>query len=185
METIQTALYEDPLVIYIGLGCIGALGLICFGFKRTFKSARPLFLAILAAAAVFAISTLVVTEREQIVAVCDQIALAINDDRPGDVEPFIDETFIGLGKKMPISKKAAAGHIASQIKSYQITGVKYKILKLDILEGAADMQVRTDFVSGKLPIRRLEWDVTWIKRSDKWLIQKVNSRLGLYSAQGR
>ncbi len=185
MEAMQTALFEDPLAIYIGLGCIAAIGLVYFGFQGTFKSARPLFFAIFAAAAVFAISTLVVTEREKIVSVCDQIAAAINEDRPGDVGRFLDENFSGPGKKTPISRKAASGHIAHQLKYYQVTSVKYKTLKLDLRSGAADMRVYTDVVSGKLPVTRLLWDVTWIKRSDRWLIQKVDCGLGQYSAQDR
>jgi hypothetical protein len=185
MEAIQTALYEDPLAIYISLGCIGTIGLIYFGFQRTFRSARPLIFTIFAAAAVFAISTLVVTEREKIVAVCDQIAAAINEDRPGDIDPFIAEDFIGPGRTTPLARRPDTGYIAQQIKIYQVTSVKYRILKLDLREGAADMRVFTNVVGGRLPITRMIWDVTWLKRSDRWLIQKIDYHVGQHSGQDR
>ena len=144
MESIQTALFEEPLVIYIILGIIAIVGLVIFKKQRTRKSARTLLLALASGAAVFAISTLVVTDREQIYAATDEIALAINSDNIQSVERFIDDDFAAKG---PYATRAKAIRwIKHNIKQFEITNVTLTIISLDIPSDQAEMQIISDII---------------------------------------
>ena len=90
MEALQTALFENPLGIYIALAIVAVLGLISYQNWRTFKSAWLTIVALIAGATVFTVSTLVVTDREKIRAACDEIAKALNNRNMLIVEHFLD-----------------------------------------------------------------------------------------------
>ncbi|MBT3200110.1 MAG: hypothetical protein HN350_09355 [Phycisphaerales bacterium] len=172
MESIQTALFEEPLTIYIVLGIIAIVGLVIFRRQRTRKSARTLLFALASAAVVFAISTLVVTDREQIRAAVDEIGLAINSDNVQAVERFIDDDFSATS---PYSTRAKAIHwIKRNIKQYEITNVTLKILSLDITNDQAEMQIISDVNTKTIPLMRFPWDVKWTKRSGQWRILNVS-----------
>jgi len=185
MEAIETAFFEDPTPIYIALASIAVLGLVVFAFQGKFKSAWPTYLAIAAGIAVFAISESVVTQRERIVEVCDKIAAAVNNQAVEDIGPFLDKDFIGPEKGKTQGRQKALRLFAEQLKYYQVKSASYKILELEIDRDIAKMLVQTDIRSEVIPLMRVQWDVTWIKQADQWLVQKACARLGEYSSPNR
>ena len=160
MEALQTALFEDPLGIYIALSIVAVLGLVSFLTWRTLKSAWPAAAALLAGAAVFAISTLVVTDREQIRTNCDEMIKAVNSRNMLIVEHFLDKDFAGQGRYE--TRKQAIARLARDLKEYGITGVKHRILDLNVRDDLATMAVCSDITSKRIPAMRLHWSVIWI-----------------------
>jgi len=173
MEAVETALFENPTAIYVILGFFAVVGLINFGFKGTARSACLVYIAILAGAAVWGISTWVVTDREQIRAACGQIAEAVPKGDMSAFEQFLDAEFVGPRER---SRKQAIDWLTKQMKETAVTSVRYRMLELEIDAGRAETQIRTDIVTNPPPGVRMEWEATWIKRPDGWRILKAAGR---------
>ena len=172
MEALKIALFENPLGIYIALAMIGALGLVSYQNWRTFKSAWPTVVALVVGAAVFTISTLVVTDREQIRAACEKIANATSSRNTVIVEFLLDKDFTGLSETQTPGN--AIRRLDSELKTYRVTDVRYKILELNVRNDMATMLVRSDITSETVPAMRMNWRIIWIKRSTGWLVYKVS-----------
>ena len=172
MEALKIALFKNPLGIYIALAIVGVLGLVSYQNWRTFKSAWPTAVALIVGAAVFTVSTLVVTDREQIGAACEKIANAISNRNTVVVEFLLDEEFTGLSETQ--TRKKAIRRLDSDLKAYGVTGVKFKILDLNVRDSLANMLVRSDITSETIPAMRLNWRVIWIKRPTGWLVYRVS-----------
>jgi hypothetical protein len=175
MEALQTVLFENPLGIYIALAVFGALGLVSYQNLRTIRSARPTTFALVAAAAVFAISTLVVTDREAILAKSDDIAIAINTGDLIALEFSLADDFAGPDK-YPTRKKAISW-LAKNIEKYEITSVKFKVLDLEVRDDLATMSLQTDVSSELVSPMRLNWLVVWAKRSAGWVVSNASGPL--------
>ena len=171
MEALQTALFENPLGIYIALAIVAALGLVSYQNWRTFKSAWPTAIALVAGAVVFTVSTLVVTDREKIRDNCEKIVNAVNGRNMLVVEHFLDKDF--AGEQQYQTRDKAIRRLACNLDDYRVTGVKHKILDLNVRDNLATMVVRGDITSETIPVMRLNWRVIWIKRSRGWLVYKV------------
>jgi len=171
MDPLQTALFENPLGIYIALAIFGALGLVSYQNWRTFKSLWPTVIALIAGAMVFAVSTLIVTDREQIRANCAEIAKAVNSRNMLIVERFLDKDFAGQGR-YPTRDKAI-DRLARDLEEHRVTGVELRILNLNARDQLATMLVRSDVTSDTIPVMRLNWRVIWIKRPTGWLVYKT------------
>ena len=176
MEALKTSLFENPLGIYIALAIIGALGLVSYHTWRTFKSAWPTAVALVAGAAVFTVSTLVVTDRERIGAACEKIADAISNRNTVVVEFLLDKDFTGLSETQ--TRKKAIRRLDSDLKTYGVTGAKLKILDMKVRDDLATMLVRSDITSETIPAMRLNWRAVWIKRPAGWLVHKVSGPVG-------
>lgn len=172
MEALKTALFENPLGIYIALAIVGASGLVSYQTWRTLRSTWPTAVALVAGAMVFAVSTLVVTDREKIRATCDEIAEAISSRNTVVVEFFLDKDFAGW--RQARTRKKAIRWITGNLEEYRVTSVEFKILDLNVRDDLATMLVRSDITSETFPAMRLNWRVVWIKRSTGWLVYKVN-----------
>lgn len=177
METLQTALFENPLGIYIALAIVGLLGLISYKSFRTLKSAWPAWGALAAGAAVFAVSTLVVTDREKIQIACDEIVQAVNDRDMVALEQFIDEDFSGMeylsGTREGLTRKEALRRLNRDLEEVKVTKVTLTILDLKVDDKRANMLVQSDIASKTIPFVRLKWRVEWIGRSATWRVARV------------
>jgi hypothetical protein len=171
MESLQTALFEDPTGIYISLAIVAAVGLVGYKSWGTFKSLCPTLMALSAGGMVFAISTLVVTDRENILAATDAVALAINSNDLAGLELFLDEQFIG--PPACETRPQAMQSIARTIKKHKITSIKLNVLELNPRDDLASMLLGTDIASDNFPLVRLYWRIVWAKRSIGWRIYKV------------
>lgn len=175
MDPLQTALFENPLGIYIALAIVAAMGLVSYQNWRTFKSLWPTVIALIAGAVVFTISTLIVTDREQIRDNCEKIVRAVNNRNMLIVEYFFDRDFAGEGRYE--TRKKTIARLARDLEEYRVKGVEYQILKLNAKSDLAIMVVRSDVTSETIPVMRLNWSVVWIKRSKGWLVYKVKGPL--------
>jgi hypothetical protein len=172
MEALKTALFENPLGIYIALAVFGALGLVSYQNWRTFRAAWPTTFALIAAAVVFSISSMVVTDREAILIKSDDIAEAINRGDSITLEYSLAKDFSGPDK-YPTRKKAISW-LTKNIEQYEITSVKFMVLDLDVRDDLATMSMQTDVSSETFPTVRMNWQVIWTKRSAGWLVFKAS-----------
>ncbi len=199
MESIKIALLEDPLCIYI---LLAVAELVLAGLWRS-RRARPqgckalaacLLAPIALAGVVFAVETLVVTDREQITAALTEMADSVDgeDKSAGAVQTlrrYIDErAVVDLGDDfggMGLNLTRAVGAARIMIEQYDLRKVTIRKLKVDFPEGqssdAGQLRAETSFTSvfsfdspelGKRPMA-LKWNLVWIKRRQGWRVQRV------------
>jgi len=171
MESLKTVLFEEPLGAYVALTVIALLGLVSYLNWRTMRSAWPAWLAIIAAAAVFTLSTLVVTDREQISALCDEAERTINSRDMAGLGLLMDDKFAGQNQFSTRNK--ALKWIESQLEEHEITSVKLRVVDMKVKDDLATTLIRSDIASRTVPAIRLRWRVVWMKRPDGWLVSKA------------
>jgi len=175
VDSLKTALFEEPLGIYIALGAAEVVLLLIWRARRTKRTAAALAAGPILAGIVLLVATLVVTNREQIQSACDEIAEAVNHSDPATVERYLDENFAG-----PYRPTEKAIRLADKaIRRYNLNAISLKILNLEFTDRQATMKLRTwvrvgitgDEVVGQAV---LDWKIFWIKRPDGWRIIEVD-----------
>lgn len=169
MEALKTALFEDPLWIYVALGAVEAILLLRWRARGTGRIDHALLVAPILAGFVFTTAALVVTDREQIRAACDEIARAVNRRELAPVARYLDSEFAGAFH----TPDSAIRQLGNEIKRHDVTNVRFKIMDLDFMEDQAFMKLRTR-VTAALGSASLNWRISWIKRPDGWRIIHVD-----------
>jgi len=175
METLKVTFFEDPLVVYIILGAV-AVGL-TVRWRTAARSGRwlatgLLILAILAGG-IFAMETLVVTDREQIRLALKDIAESVPAGRIEHAMTYLDEKYFGWGKFKPGAVLAAKVALARyDIQKVSLFGdpaieIDGKLAKCKV--GA----MITYKVKGEPARHPMAWRVKWIKRPEGWRIQQA------------
>jgi len=193
MDKITTALFEDPLYVYISLAIAELVVAAIWYERRTRRTAASLAAPLVLAGAVFALETLVVTDREEIIAALQLIAREAETDE-GQAMPmdaarrYLDEQVRvdladGYGGRN-LTRQQAIGAGRSVARELAIRRVKLLKLTVEVDNGRAKAHFTTiiTFVASELGQSRtsLIWDVHWLRRDAGWRIIRVEEpRTGL------
>ncbi len=175
MDPLKTALFEDPLGIYIALGTAEVVLLLIWRTRRIKRSAAALAAGAILAGIVLLVAALVVTNREQIQSACDEIAEAVNHRDLASVGRHLDENFVG--PYQPTEKLIRLADNA--IRQYNLNTISLRILNLELTDRQAIMKLRTWFRVGtagdeEIGHAVLDWKIFWIKRPNGWRIIEVD-----------
>jgi hypothetical protein len=180
MEKIETALFEDPLVIYVILALAAAAIIALWrtrGGSGRWLAARLLIVAILAGG-VFAIERLVVTDREQIQLALRDIAASVPAGRIDHAMTYIDENYHGWGRPPGTSIPARASltmAIKAAVADYQVREIKLAGMpRIEVAGKLAQCKVVVviTYVTEGTPTKHvMAWNVKWIKRPEGWRIE--------------
>jgi hypothetical protein len=173
METLGRTFFEDPLYVYIAL-VFAELVLAAIWYERRSRRWAMLLLApVVAAGAVFAVSTLVVTDREQILAAAARIARDLEGGSVAAAQEYLDDEYRGVG----MDKQGALALGRTAIQTYHIRSIRFTRMNVEVASRRARMRAATiieiaarEFGSGQAP---LVWEVRWIKRKAGWRIIDV------------
>jgi hypothetical protein len=173
METIKTALFEDPFSIYLILALAGAAIIVAWragGRSGRWLAARLLVVAVLAGGT-FAIERLVVTDREQIQLALRDIASSVPAGRIDHAMSYLDEKYLGWGRFRPGVIAAVKAAVAKyQIREIRLIG-KCRIEVADKLANCKVSVLITYNHEGTDSKYPMAWNVKWIKRPEGWRIQ--------------
>jgi hypothetical protein len=180
METIETALFEDPFVIYVILG-LAATAMIALwhsgGRSGRWLATRLVIVACLAAGA-FAVERLVVTDREQIQLALRDIASSVPAGRIDHAMTYIDENYRGWGSSRVVPAPAARAVVAAAVKlavaNYQVRYIEIGKPRIGVTGKLAECKVVaiiTYMSEGRLTRHIQAWNVKWIKRPEGWRIE--------------
>jgi hypothetical protein len=180
METLKQTFLEDPTIVYLILA-VAELALAWLWWtRRNHKLLLYLLIPPVLAVAAFTVERLVVTDREQIVLNCRDIARKIEAGDIRSAADYLDEQFGGHW----LTRQAAI--LAGQQFVAQNPGRKITITSVKIdpppANGRANAVAVTIIdlsggeMSGQTPIT---WKVHWIKKNNRWVIDEVDYQLGL------
>ncbi len=170
METIKTALFEDPFYIYLGLG-FGWLVLLAIWYERRGRNwALSLLIPVALAGAVFAISTIVETDREQITRALNEIADDAVAGSTAAGELYLDDEYRGFGG----SKEGIISRAGNAIDRYAVEQVGFVNLRVEVDGDRAETVFSTvvTFAGTAAGTGRvsLMWNIQWVRRPDGWRI---------------
>lgn len=168
-------LFERPLSIYIALVFISLILGVFWVTSRNKKLLLAILIAVVLGGIVGLVAHLVVTDREIIIAAAKDIAQCVQDKQYDRILPHIDEDFRGRILDRRISKGTIAAIARSSVRQHSVLTIKFTRGEVEINGDTAEMDCRTMIIYGKENAKSpLSWDVTWIKRDDRWLVKSLD-----------
>jgi len=172
MNTLKTALFENPTYIYIGLAFVFIILLAIWHEKRSKQWLLISLIPLVLAGLVFLLPMLVKTDREQIVLAVKEIAVDVEAGSADKGAFYLDESYRGFHG----SKPALVMFADLAIKRYKIGNVRIQKLKVDVEDSRAKSRIVTilDFAAeGMEGKTSIIWNLHWIKREDGWRIIEI------------
>ncbi len=164
--------FESPFNLYLGLGVIEfPLILIWFARRGRIRLVTLLVPPVLAGI-IALVAHLVVTDREQIIAVTEDIARAVESGQTQRIAGHIDEQFTGYLHGMLVRKKELVAVCNISIEKWGISKIALHKMDVEVSSPKAKMHVNTIITYGAHGGGRaaLIWNTTWIKRGKKWFV---------------
>jgi hypothetical protein len=173
METLRTTFFEDPLYVYIALAFAELVLAAIWYERRNRRWTLALLAPVVAGGVVWAVSTMVVTDRERIVSAARRIARDLEVGSVASAGEYLDDNYRGLG----LDKQGALAAGKAAIGAYRIRSIRFTRLSVEVESRQAAMRAATvieysarEFGSAQSP---LVWRVRWIKRPVGWRILEV------------
>jgi hypothetical protein len=169
MESLGRLFFEDPLYVYITLAFAELVAGAIWHERRSRQWLKALAVPPILAGIVLAVSTLVVTDREQIIQATERIARNVEAGNVAAAEVYLDDDYDGLG----FSKAGVLAVGKEVLKNYRVKRVGFTRFTVEVT--GADAAVRLDtLITLDNGVRTtLVWDVRWIKRPGGWRILHV------------
>lgn len=186
MELIQTALFESPGGVYLAL----AVGILVMGGiwyeRRSHAMVTGIVAAVVLAGLVFVVETMVVTDREKIIASLHAMAAEVQGPGQGGqnlraVRLAMDDAVIvdlpeQFGKmNMNKAQALAAGQAFLAGRGLRRVKITKLAITVDGRRATSEFTMIVRYNSGDLGIRPVAaiWKVYWIKRDVGWRIIRV------------
>lgn len=170
VDTITTALFEDPIWLYVVLGVIEAALVALWWGQPGRRVTIGLLVPLVLGGAVFFISRAVVTDRERITAATRAIIQDIRDGNTDVLAQYLDDEYRGFCGTKPRAVEACRAAIGR----YGPRAVTIRQMEVQPVGPTAQMRVTTLIAPSKRQpgsrLARLKWEVRWDKRPQGWRI---------------
>ncbi len=175
MLTLKETFFEDPLFVYIALGLAELVVLSAWHYSRNIKWAKAAAVPIVLAGAAFAVSRLVVTDRERIIASAGQIAAGLSEGDTMAVEKYLHKDF--ASRRWDDRDRAVAA-AERALEDYGLRRVKVYRMNVQVSNDRAEMHANTIVeYAGGLGVGKasLFWHIVWERSGKKWKIIRVTN----------
>ena len=180
METLKQTFLEDPTIVYLILAVAELILAWMWWTRRHHRLLLYLLIPPVLAMAAFTVERLVVTDREQIVLNCHDIARKIEAGDIKSAAEYLDERFGGHWLTRQAAILAGKEFVAQNPgRKIAITSVKIDPPPANGRANAvvvAIIDLTGGEMSGKTPIT---WKVHWIKKDGRWIINEVDYQIGI------
>ena len=184
MNALKAALFENPLWILAALAIAEIVLVAVWRERRTRKFAWALVGPPILAGMVAMLAWVVVTDREQILAISRTIAREVAADNADVVETYLDENFIGIYRSVRLDRAAAAAACRREVRRYRISDIRLANPDIEVRGESAEMHVTAtmSFSDAQAGARRIpvHFRIEWINGPDGWRISGADDiRIGL------
>ena len=169
MGFFDTYLFDDPTTILVISAVVAVVMLVRWIYRREMWAGCTLAGAVVVMGTAALCDHWVETDREQMVACCDELAVEYTGG--GELtllEATLADTYHGYG----LTKDVVLGLARAERKTQVVEKVKITRIELDIQGKYAEMDITTVFHTKQGP-HALSWTVFWVKLGDTWKIEEV------------
>jgi hypothetical protein len=178
MGTLKQLFLEQPLALYVALFFAEALCLLALWRRRTRRALLVCSVPVVLAAAVFVLSTLVVTQRERLMGALESLRTAVLAGDGAAIASWLDDNY----DDRVYNKEGAAAAAQRAARRLNIESIHWsrQNLKVEIREDKAQISGLEPTVRiSQAPVGRMtvhtQWQLWWIHRPSGWRL--VSSRL--------
>lgn len=172
---MKSLFFEDPFWLYALL--LMAEGVLVTLWRRRGdrKSALRLLIPPAMAALIFALATLVVTDRERIKEATQKLVAGLNAGRTTELASRLASDFRGTFRGMkPLKRGETLERVQKALRQHGVAKITIKSLKVKVRGDQATVhlvtmiELRGKMFRGKIPAR---WTLQWVKQGKRWLIR--------------
>ncbi len=179
---MKALFFEDPFWLYGLLTMTQVVLVVIWHRQRTRKSALRLLVPPALGLLIFAVATLVVTDRERITKAVHDIGKDVASGQTRALEKYLDEDFHMTLHGKAFGKAETLKRARKVMGTSRITKVQIKRLQIEVSGGTATLRMITAIrvkgggFQGGVP---LVWNLRWIKRGKQWRILEASQpRIG-------
>ncbi len=182
METLKTIFFENPWQVYVFLGIAELFLLFFWRSRRTGKAVIRLLYPLAAAGVVFAVATLVVTVREELIMTLndlEQHASALDIDA---VAEYFDDDFRLSSRGRRVDRTMAVIVCKRAIKRYRVSEVEFLNTRIETNGSTGTAELITQIISDSNEATpAMKWTFHWRYGPDGWKVILVDQpELALY-----
>lgn len=173
---MKALLFEDPFWLYGILAMMEAVLAWLWWRGRERAQALRLLVPLGLGVLVFAVSTLVVTDREKIQRATKELVSHVQERRVAEVEAYLDEEFRATFQGRGLDRKEALAKLAHLLSQGRVGAVEIKQNEVEVNGPEATqrlstvIELRGGFGQGRLPVHFL---LRWVKTGKTWRIFEI------------
>ena len=178
MDTVRTALFEEPLYVYLALAVAELVIAVLWHERRSMRLAAALIVPPALAGIVFAAATLVVTDREAILSAAGEIARDVAAGRSDAARKYLDDDFLAYYRGRRLGRSEAIEIARAERERYSIETIKLTNESVEVRDDVAEMRVTAVMNFGadiggrrSVPVVFL---LRWIRTPEGWLISEAD-----------
>jgi hypothetical protein len=179
---MKELLFEDPFWLYVLLVLAESILLWIWKSQRTRQAAIRLLVPAGLGALVFAVATLVVTDREKITRATHEIVETVSSGQISTLEKYLDKDFHGTFRGESLNRAKTLARARDALRRFSIRKVELKRLEVKVSGQTATVRMLTGIRAGGRKMRGqfpVIWRIEWIKRGKQWTILSAGEpRLG-------
>lgn len=161
---------EDPTYLYVTVVIVELLMLFIYYKLRDRKLALSLLIPVVICGVTFALDYFIVTDREQITAITQEIADAAVKGSLKPATDYLDESYVGYAG----DKTQLIVLTEEHLKQLKLTSCKLTDFDIKITGKQADMTVISTLKSQEHGgVYCLKWKVYWVKTHNGWRIRSA------------
>ena len=172
---MKSLFFEDPFWLY-ALALLAEVVLVIQWRRRGDRqSALRLLIPPAAAALIFALATLVVTDRERLQEATRKIVKTLNAGQTSELASRLTSDFKGTFRgQPPFTREQAVGQIKTAFQLNGVPKITIESLKIEVTGKVATARILTlielhgRLFHGRFPAR---WTLEWVKEGGRWLIR--------------
>ena len=171
MGFFDTYLFDDPTTIIVLSAVVAVFMLVRWIYRREMWAVCTLAGAVVVIGTAALCDHWVATDREQIVACCDELSAEYTGGGElTHLEATLADTYHGYG----MTKDMVLTLARMERKKQAVQKVKITRLEVEIQGKHAEMDLTTVFHTEQGP-HALSWKVFWVKLGDTWKIEEVHA----------
>ena len=186
MEWLKTAVFENPVYLYLALACAEMVLVFLWRAGKTWRTAAAMAVPILLAGAVFVVEAVVVTDREQITAALREIVRDAGARGQAASEFQVLATYLDQNVQVDLAGHGGANldkdrlltrarAVAKQFNLRRVELVRPEVQideqKARVSFGTIVSYAHKTFGEGRASIR---WQLHWAKKGGAWRIVRVD-----------
>lgn len=172
---MMTLLFEREVALGATMALVSLVLLFRWAYRRDRTSAKALFISLGATLLGPLVSVLVVTQREEVIATCLQLASAVDAGDVSVIESSLDDSFEAGG----LNRGEFVERLEAALSRYRVDQPRLRAFDVKVDDSAATAEfiasAQVRFAEGAWDRLPTKWRVRFRRLGNQWLIASIES----------